>query len=603
MADFPDIPPGRGIPLVDLTTGLLAAPVQDALDARYPATTGAQVSALANGVAASNSAASNTAALNALHSAAASLGAVVVLPPGDIAVTAVTLLAPMIGASMEATRLVAADSVTFGASSIALGSLTIESSDATAIIASNKADLILRDVKVVFDVSVTTDHLAFDAYQIERLRVLNSRFSIGGVQMSGCADFLIDGNYWDCGYLNVNEPCHISQGSSGQFVNNTILETSTDGIDLYTAGEYCVVAGNRIIGCKGATGIEVKVSLSDDPGNSSGPGNTIDAVVIANNVLRDFIPPSVGTRSGISAAYIDNRAVPSFAVTDTNRALIIAGNIFEDFNVTNPGFAASYWGIEYTGHNGMIVNNVVRNIRAHTGSPIGIRLAYVATAKCVGVRVAGNVIAGIDGWMGISVGNLERCQIDDNIIRGDEVNATVTRMGVNVVTGATLTDCSISGNIFECNHATGMGIRTEASSNVLTRCRVENNTFKNCGATIHVAQDCQFIGNSLDNAANSQNFSVGTSGSSSRGNSYIANHFTMSSDYALGVVDHDGFVMSGNTFRSTNRAILLVGGTRKGIVTANLSINQSGGTELPYYSGVSAPDQATVTVANNLVTT
>lgn len=36
MTNF-NIPPGKGIPLVDLATDLLPEPTMDALDARYPA--------------------------------------------------------------------------------------------------------------------------------------------------------------------------------------------------------------------------------------------------------------------------------------------------------------------------------------------------------------------------------------------------------------------------------------------------------------------------------------------------------------------------------------------------------------------------------------
>jgi hypothetical protein len=572
-------------------------------DARWEASVGATVSAVRNGVSTANSAAANTTALNALHTSAASLGLTVELPTGDIPVDALTLKVSMRGAGMGRTRLIASNTATVSTSNVVLEHLTIKSANATAVIAANVNDFTMRNVQVDYDASVTTNHLALNPYNVDRMRILHCRFRIGGIQLSGCDDFLIDGNYWDCEYANTNEPCHISGQSSGQFVNNTVYRSSTDGVDLYSSGHYCVIAGNRFYGLKGGAGIECKVTMSDDSGNTSSPGNVLEGTIIANNVLKDFIPPATGTRAGIYAEYVDNRAVPAFSVAETNRGIIIMGNVLQDFNVSDPGagVVASYWGIAYTGHNGVIANNTIRRIGAwYSAAAVGIKIAAPANTRAVGLRVTGNIIAGIENGSGIEAGGMDRCALDGNTIRQDDVSGLTPRYGVNGTASNTWNECSVSGNIFASTHATGRGLNT-ATTTTLTRCRIQNNTLKNCGLSVPVAQSCSFIGNVMDSGTNNQLFTVGLTGTSSRLNIFSGNHITMASEYAMSLLDQDGFVLTSNTFRQTKRAVLLQGGSRNGVIDNNISLVQTLGTEFPLYSGVSAPDQATITVGANKV--
>jgi len=615
--DVADITPVAPAPVAaaNLTDATVKALIDNAgsgvrasLTAVYGPQTGAVVAAGQNGVAVGNTAAANTTALDALHTSALALGLSIVLPTGVINTNALTVKVPMSGAGRGKTILTPTGVITVGADKAALADLTIKTATATAISAANRLEFEMRNVIVDYDASVATAWLALDAYNVDRLRVTGCNFRIGGLQLSLCDDFLVDGNYWDCEYVNTNEPCHISGQSSGQFVNNSIYRTLTDGVDLYSSGEYCVIANNRIVGIKGGAGIECKVTMSDDVNNTSGPGNVLDGTVIANNVLRSFISPSTSTRVGIYATYIDNRAAPVFSVTETNRAVIISGNVLEDFNEADPGggIVGNWHGIAYTGHNGLITNNVVRNMRTWNASVnLGINLtdSSSANAKSVGVRVAGNLMAGIEGTAGagIQAGSLDRCQIDGNIVRGDEVNATVTKFGLNIVAGATLNHCSISDNLFECNVSTGFGIRTANSTATLNRCKIQGNVLKDCGIQVNVAQYSLFSDNLMDNATNSQLCTVGTAGTYSIGNVYTGNHFTMSADYALSLVDHDAFVITGNSFKDTTRGVLLNGNTKNGTVTSNISVNQTGGVEFPHFSGVSAADQATTRSGMNVI--
>lgn len=576
------------------------------LSATYGPQTEAVVAAAQNGVAVGNTAAANTTALNELHTSAAALGAAIALPPGTLQVNALTLKVPMRGAGKGKTIIQSGSSHKLDAVGVELSDLTFLSSTAMTLNLATHADFTLRNVAFDYTAAVTTDWVAANFYQMPRVRVLNCSFRIGGIQFSGCDDLLVDGNYWDCEYLNTNEPCHISQQSSGQFVNNTVYRTLTDGLDLYSSGEYCVVANNRFYGLRGATGIEVKVTMSDDPANSSSAGNVIDAVVISNNILRDFNPPAGNAvRTGIFAEYVDSRAVPAFSVAETNRAVIITGNVLEDFLTSDPGGGAvvSYWAIQYTGHNGLIANNIIRNMRSFNGSsPVGIYLAQPSGTKCVGVRVAGNVVAGVEGTYGIRTGNLERCQIEGNVIRDDEVNGTTTKYGIYVNTNAVLADVAITNNTFDLGAPGARGIVFQDTSPTLTRAAVSGNILKNCSLLLNGAVNMStFTGNVVDDASGSLPSDIGSSGKSSRGNTFIGNTFTMSADYALSLLDFDGFAVIGNTFRDTNRGLLLNDSTKNGVVDNNISINQTGGTEFPHYSGVTDVNKASIRVGANNV--
>lgn len=546
-------------------------------------------------------AAANTSALNEAMASAATFGATVFIPAGTYTLNSVSITAPLRGAG-RATTILNGGRLVYAENNVAISELKLYSTDPVAILASGFNDLSLTDVEVSHEATIAAP-LAVSATNIHRLRIIGCKFGVAGVQLSGVNDFLFEGNYVDAQYLNVNEPLHISQQSSGIVSNNTFKNTLTDAIDLFSSGEYCAITSNRFYGLKGASGIECKITMSNDLGNTSGPGNLIDGVIISNNILRDFIPQNAGAgRAGIYAEFVDTRTAPTYSVPESNRAVIITGNVLEDFNLTNPGFAASYNGIVFTGHNGLITNNVIRNIRSWSAIPAGINLAWsVAAQRSAGVRISGNVIAGIENGFGIQTGNMDRCQISDNIIRQDDVSGRPTKHGLNVLAGVSLNHCAIEGNTFECNTATSFGLRSTSAATILNRCTIQGNILKDCGVHIAVAQYCSFVGNCMDTGANSQSFGVGVTGTAVRGNIYSANHITMSADYALSLIDHDGFVVTSNTFNNTARAVLLNGATKNGLIDNNISIKQTVGAEFPHYSGVTAGDRATITVGVNKV--
>jgi hypothetical protein len=327
------------------------------------------------GLSTGGSAAANSTALAAAFTAAAAASRPVYVPPGTYLHNGFSITTSLLGSPLSKSILHGSQ-ITLSTSGLMLADLKLVSSSSTAVVSAHASDVKWYRVETTHDVGVT-NHLAWDMFDVDRARVIDCKFGIGGLQLSGADDFFITGNYWDCNYENVNEPCHISAQSSGVFFGNTILNTTTDGVDCYSSGKRCVIVNNRFIGLRGASGLECKVVYSDDANNSSSASSLFEQTIIANNVFQNFNSSTTSTRVGIYAAYIDNRGTPAFAVEETNRGIIIANNVLADFNATDPGGGAvvSYQGIVFDGHNGMITGNVIRNMRAwNSATPVGIIL-------------------------------------------------------------------------------------------------------------------------------------------------------------------------------------------------------------------------------------
>lgn len=536
-------------------------------------------------------------------SRAAEKGVPVRLPAGTVQAGAVVLSVPLIGKSREKSKL-RCGTITIGANGVEVSHLAIISTSATTLTAANKSDLTLRDVSVSYDAGAGPARLAGDLFNISRLLVEGCAFTAGGLQLSGCDSFNISNNRWDCGYANISEPVHASAKSHGIINANTFNEVNTDAIDLYSSGRRCVVSNNRIIGCRGASGIECKVTMSDDPGNTSGATlGFFESTVITGNVLRDFTATTTGTRAGIYAEYVDNRAAPAFSLAESSRAIIITNNVLEDFNVFDKSpLLLNYYAIQYTGHNGIIANNVIRHVRTHNIGlrTVGIKLSAPAGAKCVGLSVTGNVLVGIENDTGIEHGNLEQCNISGNIIRKDEPNNVSTKYGIRLTPGASVSCCNYIGNIFDLDAANGFGMLGTATG-IFSRCNVIGNQFKNCGFWVPPAEFMTFANNQCDFAVNSQLFTIGTGGTTRRGNKILGNDFLLSDDYALSLTDQSGFIISNNTFTDANRPVLLVSVSQHGIVSENVSYSQMQAAPIISYSGVSAPDQATISDTGNKI--
>lgn len=582
--------------LNDLAVQILANAAVNATDPAY-------------GLSTAGSASANTASIQAAMSAAVAAGKPLYIPPGTYNHNGFSVTTTIFGAPLSKSVL-HGPQITLSTSGLELVDLKVVSSSSTAIISAHCADVKWIRVEVSHDSGVT-NHLAWDAYDVDRMRIEGCKFGIGGLQLSGCDDFLVQGNWWDCQYANTNEPCHISGQSSGQFVHNTVNNTATDAVDCYSSGHWVVIANNRFIGLRGAAGLECKVTMSDDPGNSSSAGNKFESTIIANNIFYDFNSNVTSTRVGIFAVFVDSRAVPAFAVSESNASIIIEGNVLEGFNTVDPGNGAivHYQAIAYTGHNGLIANNVIRRMRGwNSATPVGILLAGDAAGvvnlhKNVRTAVRGNVIAGVEGSVGtgIRTGNLDYCQITDNIVGTDEESGVTTKLGIDFAQGATLNQCMIARNTLHCNNAAGFGIRSATTTVTLTECTVSGNVLRDCGMQVYRAVRCGFIDNTLSNAANGQPFTLGNSGTACTDVQLIGNRITMGGASAGVVMTNvDGFVATGNMFKSITRPIYAFNATKNGVVANNISRTQSIGTAvLIFDSSVSSGDQATTYIDAN----
>jgi len=549
----------------------------------------------------------DTAALVAAMTAAA--GGTVVLPAGTYLHTGPSITASLVGAGMSKTIL-HGPQLTLSASNITMQDLRILSSSSTAVISAHCTDVRWTRVQTLHDTGIS-NHLAWDAFDVDRMRVSDCRFGVGGLQLSGCDDFLIQGSWWDCSYANTNEPCHISGQSSGQFVNNTVTNTATDAVDLYSSGHRCVVANNRFIGLQGNAGLECKVTMSDDSNNSASAGNKFESTVISNNVFYNFNSTVTSTRVGIFAVFVDNRAVPAFSVAETNAGIIITGNVMEGFNTTDPGNGAvvAYQAIVYTGHNGLVSGNTIRRMRGwNSAAPVGILLSGDAAGvvnlhKNVRTVVRDNVIVGVEGNVGtgIRTGNLDYCQIVGNVVGTDEESGVTTKLGIDFAAGANINQCDISNNMLQCNAASSFGVRTATATVTLTECKVSGNVMRDCGMSIAKAVRCGFTDNTISNAANAQGFILGNSATASTDCQIIGNRITQGGSSAgIVMTNVDGFVAASNIFKTITRPIYAFNATKNGVVVNNISRTQGVGSSVLIFDGtVSGGDQATTYVDAN----
>lgn len=555
------------------------------------------------GLSTGGGAAANSTALAAAQSAAVAAGKPMYVPPGTYNHNGFSFTTSAVGSPLGKTIL-HGPQITASTSGVMLADLKIVSSSSTAVISAHCSNVRWERVEVSHDVGVT-NHLAWDAFDVDRMKVRDCTFGIGGLQLSGCDDFDIDGNYWDAQYLNTNEPCHISGQSSGQFVNNTVKNTATDAVDLYSSGHRCVVSNNRFIGLQGGAGLECKVTWTDDPNNSASVGNKFETTVISGNVFYDFNCDTTSTRTGIFAVYIDSRAVKAFSVAETNAAIEIRGNVLDGFNTTDPGNGAivSYQGISYCGHNGIVSDNIIRNVRAWNGAgPVGILLSGDANGvidgqKCVRTAIRGNTIVGVEGTIGTGIrsGSLDYCQIVDNIIGTDEESGVTTKLGIDFAVGATVNQCLIDRNVLQCNNAFGFGIRAAGTTITLTECTISRNVLRDCGMQVYKAVRCGFTDNVLSNAANGAGFTLGNTGTTCLDVRLIGNHITQGgSSSGIVMTNVDGFIADGNTFKTITRPMFAFGTTKNGIVTNTISRTQGVGSAVLIFDGtVSGPDQAT----------
>jgi len=468
----------------------------------------------------------------------------------------------------------------------------------------------IHNVKITFDTGVATgDSFGLYASNIDNLEVTSCNIQYA-IQLIGCTDYLIDGNIIDGNnYSNNNELIHASRLSYGQILNNTFKNSLDNFIDLYSSGARTIVANNRFLSCKTrlGTAIEIKVTMSDDPANSSSDAlGWAEQVIISNNYFYDIKAYGVQTTSFINIYYIDSRAAPSFSWANTPRNFIIDGNIFDGFDATLHG-TTYFSAIKLESINAALIsNNVFRNLALGTSNDIS---SCVWIENCQDIIVNSNRMSIKDGT-GISLhGDCKNITISNNHILQDLNKSQIPKYGIRITKeGArpdpTITFSKFVGNTVFCSlsafrqlfYANGYMNDCIISDNVfqeqtdfgkINRCIISDNKF--------------FVGSTRFQA-----LGVGDLGGICAHNTITNNQVesnTTTQKPCISITRLRGSNISGNTARNATHGMIILGTNVAGEldylnIKDNFSINQTQ-ANFPTLSNINATDSATHQSANN----
>lgn len=228
-------------------------------------------------------------------------------------------------------------------------------------------NVILDNVSTAFGTGATVNsRLGINATHVDDLHVRGGTVRYGA-QLSNCTNYNFSQTTFDGdNFQNAAELLHASARSHGIVSGCHFLNSGDNWIDLYSSGERTVITGCRFIGCKPflGTGIEIKVSITDNPNNSSGGAlGWSEQIIISNNYFGSYVSYGVAFESYISCYYIDTRSDPVFLWENAPRNLIVANNIFDGFDATNQQSGAIFVGISLgTTVAATLTGNIFRNM-------------------------------------------------------------------------------------------------------------------------------------------------------------------------------------------------------------------------------------------------
>lgn len=454
---------------------------------------------------------------------------------------------------------------------------------------------------------------------IKNLQIKNCKMWIGGIQLAICDNFEIKDNFIDGNWQNLDEHIHISYKSRGVIEGNTLLNSLQDGIDIFSSGDKCIVTNNRIIGIT-LQGIEAKVSLSDDPNNTSSDTlGYVESTIISNNIIRDIrgILNTNGTYYGINVAYYDNRSVPSFDITKQPNNIIIEGNIIEDFYTVpftsgNPIFQ----GILFNGSNGLIKNNIIRGMKTHVNGVLEFKNAAIFLPVDQGssnakVIIEGNVLN--SDHTGIYIQNLKDSIIANNIIGKDNKTGLLPRYGIFVEgTGGVMDGVNIHNNQIECKttyidasmvtqQIIGHAIFATGTT-VVTNCNIVGNKVKNGSVTLYTVDYSLISQNNITPKPTNPAIDLSGTASYRFGNKIIAN--TVRSDgtgQGIPFQFQKAIIVSQNTIDNFNTAVYAVSNTGNAYLKDNMQLYNTGDTihGTCVRLGVTGMDGATIVQTDN----
>jgi len=469
-------------------------------------------------------------------------------------------------------------------------------------------DITLDKVKITFDAGTTTAYReAVQANYITNLKIRDCNIMYG-IALTYCPDYSITGSRIDGEYLNNSELLHASAKSYGIVSGNHFLRSNDNWIDLYSSGERTVISGNKFVGLKSylGTGIEIKVSLTDDPANTS--GDTLgwtEQIIISGNYFGDAVAYSSIFHSYINVYYIDTRASPAFLWANAPRNIIIGGNVFDGWDGTLHG----------TGYFSAIILNAV--CAATVAGNIFRNMTLQATgsewSSCIWVEDCKDVIivnnrGAMRYGCGISLhGANTDHSITGNHLLYDEKGGFKSKYGITAPkvgsrADPTLVGCTIAfnkidatsralrfpyyvaGGLTEC-HITGNDCREYSTIDKINRSRITDNSFA-CTASAA-------LGIGSLNAITAHNTISGNTFKAPSGNTLPG--CTVYCMRASGIKNNRAFdATEGLWFIGTNTA----GEMSDLSVSDNYSVAQTGAS-FPRYTSMNASDTASLVVANN----
>lgn len=584
-------------------------------------------------------AADSTPSIQAANNAARAAGRGISIPAGRYKLNSALLLTAPVKGSGPNTILEPHATIYVQTNNITLSDFAVTSYVPTAVSIGilNCTGVEFDKIRFGFDASVVevfgnpaTYKLGIDSSHTgaSAIRIRDCSFVGAGIQLSYLDNGEITGNYMDMNWSNHNEPIHASANSHVIITGNTILRSLTDAIDLYSSGDHCVVANNRIKGVGLAGGpplcesaITLKIEMANGV-NSSGPvlGWT-KANVVDGNVIEDFNPPITNNRwFGIFAHYGDARTVPAFSLTNATRGLVISHNIIDGFwtdgdptgfspdaNGGAPGFFAYFAGIHLDGSGCIIEGNIFKNIRmldstgANASQMCGIEFGWDWPAgigvKAVDVTVANNIYMG-NGTL-VNVYEATGCNIHGNTIRPDDENFLDPRYGILVY--GPLSDTRISGNIFDLTAASPYALMC-IGDGALTNCVVSDNVTKSKSPWSASAANRTTFANNLMGQ-----FTLGSDNVQEVGNLVNGNRIVCTNAAGLAALvtfGQKGAIITGNSLEGGVSPIQVEGGTvnntlaSDSIIANNVSVGNISSAFVTF-NHISTPAWKTWTIGEN----
>lgn len=469
----------------------------------------------------------------------------------------------------------------------------------------------IENVKITFGAGVATStSLGLYASNIIYLKVRNCNIQYG-VQLIGCTDYLVSDSILDGdNYSNNNELLHASINSVGQITNNTFINSLDNCIDLYSSGAKTVITGNRFLGCKTKTGavVEIKISLTDNPGNTSSNTNGwCEQIIIDGNYFGNTISYAAQFTTCLSIYYIDSRASPSFTWAETPRNIVVSNNIFDGFDATLHG--ASYFAAIYlfSATSVVIQGNIFRDMALGASSSDISSCVWIE--ECRNILVDGNSISMKNGT-GVS---LHKTCFEISVVNNqmlDDLNKSfVLSYGIRITKEGARSDpivyqSKFIGNTISCSISAFRNLYTAAGS--MTDCVINDNV---------LLQECSIqtlsksiVSNNIFSVSSTRNqcLALGNATAITAHNTVVGNKFNTPSGTpkpGITLTRMRGSTVSQNMFQTATYAIFVQGTNVAGEldylnIKDNFSISQTQ-PNFPSYSLMNVADTALLQVSNN----